>query len=780
MSLSNRSVINNYVGSPVTKNDKLSFNVLDDTLSQIRIPVGSNKERLDSLTNSKVSNISTSNLEVILQLLSISNADNELMDLLGLTKISDPLTLCQGNYFINENNNLIKNDLNTYAFSFFALSYTAQEIDTNITIEIDTSKFTSFINFYLPKTSILLSDSNSEKILNYLKIVFIYTINKMFESNRTNIYCYYSKPFKEEKLDSFITNYYEIEPQYNFYLKNYEDVFNNTFSYLNLIPNFYAVNSYLNNNRTPTNTLSLGEKVTLSKKSIASQDYFNDFSKEIKNNLNNQQFLNTISDTYNRVIIDTVVSNNKEISTENFPYVNELKFFNYQNGVADYLIENSLDLLTINNCFSSFYDKNQKILFYTEQLNSNTKFYTKSVSTSSLDVTNYQDVFKFNTSGSIGFEIKDSKCFTFNNNLLSLRGPNNLFKFLKLDNFFNNYYDRFNNFDTILNLQELSCDTVGYFIEKIDNNSIVQTVGLTAEQKNEITYNDTQVAYNKPITYSLYTIDAVPTVKVEYSTIINSFTKLNFNTSIKIEKTFHKNLSFSSTKIVSDSAPLAPGIKFTPFRNVNSTILILFNSLVGSIRETPTVIQSTDLDLFSKLQEKELIKDGKIKFESDDRVNAIQIFRTTNKPTSFNDFSNSLLTEISLKDLTATSYLMDVVPNTKYYLTFRSKDVHGLLSNPSEVFEVESISNSGANYFVINTINLNNNKNFNFNKSFKKYLSITPSFDYTQINVLDNEVKFGSDDKLWGQKFKIRITSKKSGKSFDVNVKYVKNETVLK
>jgi hypothetical protein len=206
----------------------------------------------------------------------------------------------------------------------------------------------------------------------------------------------------------------------------------------------------------------------------------------------------------------------------------------------------------------------------------------------------------------------------------------------------------------------------------------------------------------------------------------------------------------------------------------------LFNSTNATLREYPITILSDDINKFVDLQKKEIEQDGKIVFQSDESVDRVQIFRTTTKPTSYSDFSNSLFEEVSFNNLSAASYLMNVEPNIKYYLTFRSIDVHGLLSNPTEVFELESISNSGANYFVINTINLFNNQDFNFNKDLRKYLSISPSFDYSQINLLDNnQVKFGSDDKLWGQKFKIRVTSKKSGKAFDLNIKYIKNEIDL-
>ena len=62
---------------------------------------------------------------------------------------------------------------------------------------------------------------------------------------------------------------------------------------------------------------------------------------------------------------------------------------------------------------------------------------------------------------------------------------------------------------------------------------------------------------------------------------------------------------------------------------------------------------------------------------------------------------------------------------------------------------------------------------FQYQKSMKKYLSISPSVLFTEFQKLeDNKIQIGSqtDNSLWNQKFKIRVTSKKSGKQFDINL----------
>ena len=48
-----------------------------------------------------------------------------------------------------------------------------------------------------------------------------------------------------------------------------------------------------------------------------------------------------------------------------------------------------------------------------------------------------------------------------------------------------------------------------------------------------------------------------------------------------------------------------------------------------------------------------------------------------------------------------------VLPNTKYYYTFRSVDVHGHMSNPTPIYQVELIDADGAIYPLVNIYEMN-------------------------------------------------------------------------
>jgi hypothetical protein len=797
MSLKSKNVISNFTGNSVTIKDQQKFDRLDSLLSSIGVPEYALLGTLNILINSGQStNLST--LESFLSLLPLSQIDAEIQQVYGLTGLNDALCIANGNYFLSNttSNQLNKNNLSSYAFSFFEVN-----TDSQTTISINDSKFLSFIQNYLPKLNefVAISD-NSQIFINLLKTLFIYSLNKIIVKNTNINYCVYETNLREKKNENNNSYFYDVKPQYNFYLRNYENVFNDNFSYINMIPNYYAVNSYLiDNNQNVESHLSLGRRIPLTKKTVSSQEYFTNFSNLVKVSSSDDSFLNTYSSIFNNVLLDSTSYSTNQISTENFPYVNKFTFFNDTNPISTFLTDNDLELLTLNNCYSSLYGIASTTTLFSVQTTdveqvedtigqfisvngiryNNT--YTNKLETKTTQTANFNQIFNFLSNSPYGFEVKNNNAFKFDNNFSKLEGAKNLFRFAKLNNLFFDLYKEFNNYSYVKNLQSLRVDTVCYFIEKsLNTNSVLQTVGLTAEQSNEIVYKDTQVAYNKNVIYNVFTVDSIPTINLSYQKTLNYYTQIKLDVVTKIEQRFYKNLMFTTETKITDSAPVLPSITFVPYRNINSIVTILFNSTNATLREYPITILSDDINKFVDLQKKEIEQDGKIVFQSDDSVDRVQIFRTTTKPTSYSDFSNSLFEEVSFNNLSAASYLMNVEPNIKYYLTFRSIDVHGLLSNPTEVFELESISNSGANYFVINTINLFNNQDFNFNKDLRKYLSISPSFDYSQINLLDNsQVKFGNDNKLWGQKFKIRVTSKKSGKSFDLNIKYVKNEIDL-
>ena len=159
------------------------------------------------------------------------------------------------------------------------------------------------------------------------------------------------------------------------------------------------------------------------------------------------------------------------------------------------------------------------------------------------------------------------------------------------------------------------------------------------------------------------------------------------------------------------------------------------------------------------------------------------------RPESYQSFSGNLLAIASSKTATAASYIDNILPNQKYYYMFRSIDIHGNRSNPTEVYEVELVNFEGMTFFnnkmyeIEDT--LRNNNNISNSRDFRRYLKINPNFIQSLINYDNTFPPDGSSDSaynatsvalgqaeesVWTKKFKIRVTSKNSGKKFDLNL----------
>ena len=143
----------------------------------------------------------------------------------------------------------------------------------------------------------------------------------------------------------------------------------------------------------------------------------------------------------------------------------------------------------------------------------------------------------------------------------------------------------------------------------------------------------------------------------------------------------------------------------------------------------------------------------------------------------------------------AGSFVDNIVPNQKYYYTARTVDVHGNLSNPTTVFEVEMISKKGMPYLEFDTIDLqeeyiSQQEKSLMKKPMRRYIQIIPTVPQGLLNVplsnlpLQNaagedtvngvqSVVLGvSDEKLWGKKFRFRFTSKKTGRKIELDVNF--------
>jgi hypothetical protein len=301
-------------------------------------------------------------------------------------------------------------------------------------------------------------------------------------------------------------------------------------------------------------------------------------------------------------------------------------------------------------------------------------------------------------------------------------------------------------------------------------------------------YADTQVKYDRDYTYEIYAHQLI---------VGSSYKYYNFNVSTNAKQAlfaveFEPSLQiarlpiFNQTVRILDNAPVFPDVSIVPFKGVTDRVIINLNGNMGTYELDPIIITDADANFIKNYRDaRGLSGADPILYESDDPVSEFEVYRTTDPPFSYTDFSDNLLRTVSSDVATSVSFVDNISPNTKYYYTFRSIDVHGNRSNPTDVYVIELVEYDGMIFFnqsiyEFGDVDYNNVKT---SRSFKRYFQVNPNLiqsliDYektfpdgdTSSALKATSVSVGrADTPVWDKRFKIRITSKNSGKKFDIN-----------
>lgn len=247
-----------------------------------------------------------------------------------------------------------------------------------------------------------------------------------------------------------------------------------------------------------------------------------------------------------------------------------------------------------------------------------------------------------------------------------------------------------------------------------------------------------------------------------------------------------------SGKVI-DDPPVPPHVEVIPYRGVNNKILFNMNTNVGEYWLDPVIFTENDQKVITELRRsKPRRKDGKIMYTTDDALSAFEIYRMEMPPEKIEDFTSSLRTVVqtdvnrrTVKKATSASFVDTLDPNKDYYYTFRAIDIHGKTSNPTDVYKIQLVDNDGAIYPLIEIYEIKENKPQKPVKSAKKLLNIEPILSQTLINFPKSKIGDGNSAKnvksvflgqenepVFGERFKIRLISKQTGRKIDLNVNY--------
>lgn len=274
---------------------------------------------------------------------------------------------------------------------------------------------------------------------------------------------------------------------------------------------------------------------------------------------------------------------------------------------------------------------------------------------------------------------------------------------------------------------------------------------------------------------------------------------------------------YKKTVAVTDAPPAFPEVDIVPLKGKENNIKINFYpGSIGTEAKPVEIDIQKDAPIFLKIRQaqgRDVLKQEyawaskkdtnapdelqapsyyvqpKIKFKSDDFVTNYEIYRIDTPPASYTAFKDNMI--FMANPHNQSSFTDEIEQNKKYYYTFRSIDVHGNISNPSPIYQVELVENSGAVYPVISIYEFEQQSNNTKTKSFRRLMKISAAPQQAELDfessVFSNPdsatgietVMLGtSTDKLFNQidsgnkKFKFRIRSKHTGKVVDLNVKF--------
>ena len=281
------------------------------------------------------------------------------------------------------------------------------------------------------------------------------------------------------------------------------------------------------------------------------------------------------------------------------------------------------------------------------------------------------------------------------------------------------------------------------------------------------------------------------------------------------------------------SIPSPPSVEVVPYEGTNNAMLFLLNAAAGTIEKDFMIGINPEDDekLYSIYQmlmnnnTTSMTNNMKIEFNTTS-VDRFEIYRLEEKPKSYKDFTNGKLIgsdgipgikpteiygqneneeEIVTNANTLSFKDVNIVPNKKYYYTFRVIDKNGNFSNPTAVYEIEIVDDNGTIYPIIDTVDFDFETNLQSMKNVRKYLHIVPTLEQSLLDLDTNEPDYDNqtagsyimangnknpklgisdlDYKIFKDKdnetddgkkeyFKIRMTSKKTGKKVDINVKF--------
>jgi hypothetical protein len=343
-------------------------------------------------------------------------------------------------------------------------------------------------------------------------------------------------------------------------------------------------------------------------------------------------------------------------------------------------------------------------------------------------------------------------------------------------------YKKFNKTDLI---------PIFYKINKYPGNftSPIQSFYLPYDLNSSIEFIDNQILPDKRYRYTINLVCIASGFSYGYKKVTASETDGRFFETYEInEESVENDIRLVELGYINDYAIKTLDMPKVPEANIVSLI-----GEANKLKIMLNVKSAVEKPIFITNEEKNSLQDLDTSKETlnfiDGDIKEFVVYRLEAVPTSYESFATARVSRTAYKN---NSFFDAIENNKKYYYMFRTTNGK-YFSNPSEVYEVEIKNDNGYVIPSIKTYSfttLENRPLFLQSREFSRFITIKPSF--YQLNLVEKDAstesflnssfifdleKFKNLQSIFqnasnNPKYKIRLTSKISGKMLDINLNY--------
>ena len=248
---------------------------------------------------------------------------------------------------------------------------------------------------------------------------------------------------------------------------------------------------------------------------------------------------------------------------------------------------------------------------------------------------------------------------------------------------------------------------------------------------------------------------------------------------------------------VIENAPARPAIEPFMIENMEKTMAfrIRFDEIT---KAAPARLVNRLDELFRRkyIMSHSLPLNSDITYNSISPITNIEVYRTERAPQAWSEFQDELYSyRTTYPGSSNHIFTNKIKTNTPYYYMFRSVNSHGTAGQCSDIYKVELIQEGDVVYPDVTIYSMPTKKDIakqsqQISKSIMRLLRIQPAVTQRIINQqemsryfsagaamkhfsLGSQVKYS----IWDQqKFKIRLTSKQTGRKIDLNLRFKLNK----